>query len=524
MNAFNRLSLSSRFALLFAGALAVTAFVLYALFSVLSNRQSEHQAQKTVQLAGQVMSRLLKTQSGAIQAQCDFIIMQEGFGQLATVADRSTIDDFLKEKLRALRVDAAVMTGRQGQVLGGEGKLLAETIAHVSLTANKHWSGIIIAEGKPRLVVASPIQDPASQELQGMLLVYRNLDVTMAQDLAKTLDAQVSFVLDNQTIATSALQGKGVGADHVHSRAALPDDTTSGKLALQVSLPRQQLLASFERERSLILLGFLGVFALGLFQAVRLARHLTQPLEEVIVAAQEVEAGSWPKPLTVSKQREMGILQTVFNNMTETLRTNEFITVQTLAAAVDARDAYTRGHSDRVADYARQLAVKMRLSAEMVERIYVIGTLHDVGKIAIPDTILLKPGALSSEEWEIMQSHAVRSEELIRNVPTLAPTLPGIRHHHERWDGKGYPDGIAGETIPLEARILALADTFDALTSDRPYRKGWPLDRALAEIDRCSGAQFDPALVPYFLDIWPAEAQKIQAQEIDLRIEQRKAA
>jgi HD-GYP domain-containing protein (c-di-GMP phosphodiesterase class II) len=522
MKFLHRLTLSSRFALLFAGTLAFTAFAVYALLSVLSQRQSEHQAQKTVHLAGQVMSRLIKTQADATQAQCDFIIMQNGFGQLATVADRSTIDDFLKEKLSALRVDAAVMTGQTGQALGGDDKLLAETAAHVPLAANKHWSGIIIVQGKPRLVVASPIQDPASHEQQGMLLVYRNLDAQMAQDLAKTLEARVSFMLEGQMVADSDSQGKDANA--VHSRAVLPDDTTGGKLSLQISLPRAQVFASFENERTLVLVGFFGIFALGLFQAVRLARHLTKPLEEVIAAAQEVQTGSWPKPLPVSKQREMGILQTVFNDMTETLRNNEFVTVQTLAAAVDARDAYTRGHSDRVADYARQLAIKMRLSEEIVERIYVIGTLHDVGKIAIPDIILLKPGALNSEEWEIMQSHAVRSEELIRNVPTLAPTLPGIRHHHERWDGKGYPDALSGEAIPLEARILALADTFDALTSDRPYRKGWPLDRALAEIDRCSGMQFDPTLVPYFLSLWPAEAQKLQEKEIDLRTEQRKAA
>nr|WP_281380299.1 HD-GYP domain-containing protein [Armatimonas rosea] len=193
--------------------------------------------------------------------------------------------------------------------------------------------------------------------------------------------------------------------------------------------------------------------------------------------------------------------------MTVSLRIHQLVTVQTLAAAGDARDTYTRGHSDRVAEYARQLAVALGFSQEQVERIHTIGTLHDVGKIGIPDSVLLKPGPLDPDERKVMESHAVRSEELIRNVPSLVATLPGIRHHHERWDGKGYPDGLAGEEIPLDARVLALADTFDALTSDRPYRKGWDFARALAEIERCAGTQFDPALVPYFIALWPAATE-----------------
>ncbi|MBB6051922.1 HD-GYP domain-containing protein (c-di-GMP phosphodiesterase class II) [Armatimonas rosea] len=372
----------------------------------------------------------------------------------------------------------------------------------------EHWSGIIVANGRPRLLVISAVHDPQSQELQGSLLVYRNLDKQLASELAETLQGKITFLLDGKPIASAAVGGAPRGGDpEVRSRTLLPDDATGGRLALELGLSRAALFTDFERGRSVVAGVFLISCLLGVLLTVRLARRFTRPLEAVIAAAQRVRAGDWPEPLTVCGQAELGMLQEVFNEMTVSLRIHQLVTVQTLAAAGDARDTYTRGHSDRVAEYARQLAVALGFSQEQVERIHTIGTLHDVGKIGIPDSVLLKPGPLDPDERKVMESHAVRSEELIRNVPSLVATLPGIRHHHERWDGKGYPDGLAGEEIPLDARVLALADTFDALTSDRPYRKGWDFARALAEIERCAGTQFDPALVPYFIALWPAATE-----------------
>jgi diguanylate cyclase (GGDEF)-like protein len=176
-------------------------------------------------------------------------------------------------------------------------------------------------------------------------------------------------------------------------------------------------------------------------------------------------------------------------------------TIQALAAAVDAKDAYTRGHSQRVAQYACELAQVVGLSESEVELVRITGTLHDVGKIGVPDSVLKKPGRLTDEERQVMETHPVLGEEIVKKAPQLAPTLPGVRHHHERWDGKGYPDGLAGEEIPLIARLLAIADTYDAMTSDRPYRKGMDAEIALSEIEKGAGTQFAPDLAIRFVQI-----------------------
>ncbi|MEZ0324919.1 MAG: HD domain-containing phosphohydrolase [Fimbriimonas sp.] len=174
-------------------------------------------------------------------------------------------------------------------------------------------------------------------------------------------------------------------------------------------------------------------------------------------------------------------------------------TVQALAAAVDAKDQYTKGHSERVADFVRDLAEFTNCSPGFVELVYRAGTLHDVGKIGVPDAILSKNDALTEEERNVMETHPVLGELIVGKVPQLAVLLPGVRSHHERWDGKGYPDGLQGEQIPMMARYLAVADTFDAMTSNRPYRKALPIDVALAEIEKNAGKQFQPDIARAFV-------------------------
>ncbi len=193
------------------------------------------------------------------------------------------------------------------------------------------------------------------------------------------------------------------------------------------------------------------------------------------------------------------------------LKDESLSTIQALAAAVDAKDSYTQGHSSRVARYAVALAQSIGLSDAEVDLVHITGTLHDVGKIGVPDSILKKPSHLDAEERRIMETHPALGEVIIRKAPQLAPTLPGVRHHHERWDGKGYPDGIGGETIPQVARLLAVADTFDAMTSDRPYRKGMSWEIALGEIGRSAGTQFEPRLAEAFVSLMQADLGKNKA-------------
>jgi len=173
-------------------------------------------------------------------------------------------------------------------------------------------------------------------------------------------------------------------------------------------------------------------------------------------------------------------------------------TVGALAAAVDAKDRYTRGHSQRVSTYAAAIAYALDLASTDVARVRLAGLLHDVGKIGVPDAILAKPSPLEPEEMAIIQQHPVIGERMLSAVPFLHEILPAVRSHHERQDGRGYPDGLAGDAIPRDAAILMVADSFDAMTSSRPYRPALPFDEACRRLREGSGAQFDPAIVAAF--------------------------
>lgn len=176
-------------------------------------------------------------------------------------------------------------------------------------------------------------------------------------------------------------------------------------------------------------------------------------------------------------------------------------TIEALVSALEARDPYTQAHAGRIRDTALALAGALQLSMEQRRAVRLGSILHDVGKIGISDSILLKAGPLTDEEWTIMRSHPEIGERMLQGIDFLAPALPTIRHHHERWDGTGYPDKIAGEAIPIGARIVAVCDAFDAMTSDRPYRAALPTDAALEELQKNAGTQFDPRCVEVLVDV-----------------------
>jgi HD-GYP domain-containing protein (c-di-GMP phosphodiesterase class II) len=179
--------------------------------------------------------------------------------------------------------------------------------------------------------------------------------------------------------------------------------------------------------------------------------------------------------------------------------------LHSLTSAVDAKDAYTCGHSERVALLSRHLAGLAGRPDNEIERIYMAGLLHDVGKIGVPESVLQKTGKLTPEEFDQMKKHPEIGARILADVKQVEDIIPGVLYHHERYDGKGYPTGLAGKNIPLMGRIICLADCFDAMTSNRTYRKALPLEVALAEIRRCSGTQFDPELAETFLKINPDE-------------------
>lgn len=174
-------------------------------------------------------------------------------------------------------------------------------------------------------------------------------------------------------------------------------------------------------------------------------------------------------------------------------------TYQSLASAIDAKDSNTADHSSNVANLAVRVARALGLRAAQVDEVRICARLHDIGKIGIPDAILMKPGPLDAKEQELMRAHAVRGYEILRSAPLPDDVKLSVRHSHERWDGTGYPDGLVGEAIPLYARIVAVVDAYEAMTSDRPYRKAMPADEAFRRLEREAGGQFDPRVVRLFV-------------------------
>jgi putative two-component system response regulator len=188
-------------------------------------------------------------------------------------------------------------------------------------------------------------------------------------------------------------------------------------------------------------------------------------------------------------------------------------TITTIANTIDAKDEYTEGHSNRVAQYSRMLAKKLGKSDEEADEIYNIALLHDIGKIGVPDSILNKPGKLTDEEFKMIKQHPSIGGKILKDVKSFPNLEVGARYHHERFDGRGYPEGLAGEDIPEIARIICVADSFDAMNSNRVYRRHFTREYIRSELERCQGSQFDPAVAQAMLELMDEEA----LDEVDQR-------
>ena len=179
---------------------------------------------------------------------------------------------------------------------------------------------------------------------------------------------------------------------------------------------------------------------------------------------------------------------------------NQVLTMAcTLVSLVDLRDSYTGGHSTRVADYSRRMALELQLSDRDTETVIMAASLHDIGKIGVPEAVLRKPGKLTEEEFEAIKKHPEFGWMVLRGVEGFEEISLLLLHHHERLDGRGYPGGLRGEEIPFGARIITVADSFDAMTTNRPYRKAGSTEAAAKELLRCAGTQFDPVVVEAFM-------------------------
>ncbi|NCB91677.1 MAG: HD domain-containing protein [Clostridia bacterium] len=204
---------------------------------------------------------------------------------------------------------------------------------------------------------------------------------------------------------------------------------------------------------------------------------------------------------SIRQMRQIRSYQSELNIMYQTLNDNYMEIITVMRTMVDARDEYTRGHSDRVAALSRKIGEKMGMSQQQLSQIHLAGLFHDIGKIGVPDGILLKPGKLTIDEYEIIKHHPQEGERILSALTLFKEIAPIVRSHHERVDGSGYPDHLKGEAIPLHARIIAVADAFDAMTSNRHYRRSMSIEMALDEIRQKKGTQFDEQAADAFLQI-----------------------
>jgi len=264
-----------------------------------------------------------------------------------------------------------------------------------------------------------------------------------------------------------------------------------------------------------IALVFAIILFIGILSSILLSSYFTRPIKELTTGVDELKKGRKSKPLRIYSHDELGKLTQSFNEMTSLITTQKdelskyaedleesyVSTVKVLAAAIDARDHYTLGHSTRVAKLSVELGKDMGLPEEELEMLEIACLFHDVGKIKIPDSILLKEGKLDASEYREMMRHPEYGAEILSKASSLLKYIPAIRHHHEWYDGSGYPDGLKGDKIPVPAAIISLADVFDAMTSDRPYRKAFSEKEVLQTLKRLAGQQFVPDLVEKFIKL-----------------------
>jgi putative nucleotidyltransferase with HDIG domain len=320
------------------------------------------------------------------------------------------------------------------------------------------------------------------------------------------------------------VRGQYEGVDSFEfSRPIYFADRHVGSVVVAVS--SSQLIASKALARRQILMVATFVTILALLGAILISLIFTRPIERLADGVSKLQKDEYVDDVPVRSRNELGMLIRNFNKMARTIQKQKASLqgyaeelessyndiVRILAAALDARDNYTYGHSARVARFAIAVAEKLDFTREELKELEMGCLLHDIGKIHVRDAVLNKQYSLDQKEFMEISRHPLLGSQILELAPSLHKYIPGVKHHHERFDGKGYPDRLSGDEIPVHAQIVALADTYDAMTSSRPYRKGLSQEKAIAEIRRCSGTQFNPKLAELFVDVAPG----ISAQLVD---------
>lgn len=280
-----------------------------------------------------------------------------------------------------------------------------------------------------------------------------------------------------------------------------------------VQKPEQSAFASVDQMVRATIQWVAIALALAIVAAIFFASGIARPIGILAGRTREIAQGNYQQRVELKTHNEIGELAETFNAMSQSIEQavdqlkkaaheNHLLflnSVRMLAAAIDAKDPYTRGHSERVARYSIGIGKNLALPEKEMRNLRISALLHDVGKIGIDDRILRKPGALSDDEFEVMKQHPAKGAAIMSGVAQLIDIIPGMKYHHEKWSGGGYPDGLEGEAIPMQARIVAIADTFDAMTTNRPYQKAMELSYVVDKIKSFAGTRFDPRVVDAFV-------------------------
>jgi HD-GYP domain-containing protein (c-di-GMP phosphodiesterase class II) len=446
-------------------------------------------------------------------------------------AGKISPDAFLQRELE--RAYAAARDGRvyNGQALVvGEGKN-ARTVFIVSspVQYGPRFLGMIASVVDLQFLIRRLREvggglTPYVVDAQGRLVAAATPEFATGQDM-KNLDIVRNFVESGNKaqLAETREFNMNSGSEHIEMLGTY-SPVTSLDWAVIVQKPlRDAYRDVYDMQRTARLLAVLMVL-LSIGVSIFAARRITNPLKVLTQSSRALAKGDFSQRVHLWSRTEIGELAQTFNSMSEELE--RFVedlkraadenlalfmgSIQMLAGAVDEKDPYTRGHSDRVTRYSLMIAKEMNLPSSFMEILQVSAQLHDVGKIGIEDHILKKPGALTEEEFEVMKTHTTKGANILRPVTQLAEMLPGIELHHEALDGRGYPYGLKGDQIPLLARVIAVADTFDALTTNRPYQQAHTPDQALQIIKNLAGKRLDPAAVAALLAVYERGEIKIQ--------------
>ena len=364
---------------------------------------------------------------------------------------------------------------------------------------------------------------PYVVDSQGRLVAAVTPGYATGQEL-KDLDIVRSFVDQGNKAQLAATKEFTLNDNAKTAMLGTFSPVTSLDWAVVVQKPRDEAYRGvYEMQRTARLLAILAVL-LSMGVAIYAARRITNPLQVLTESSRAIAKGDFTQRVHVKTRTEIGELAETFNVMSDELE--HFVldlkraadenlalfmgSIQMLAGAVDEKDPYTRGHSDRVTRYSLMIATEMGLDPGFLETVRISAQLHDVGKIGIEDRILKKPGALTPEEFEIMKTHTTKGANILRPVHQLAEMLPGIELHHESLDGRGYPYGLKGDDIPLLPRVIAVADTFDALTTNRPYQQAYDPIEALKIIHNLAGKRLDPTAVAALTTVYERGDIRIQ--------------